>query len=96
MFNLESLLKIVVWVALSVLAVDLVLVSFILRRRLSRWLYYNHKDAAMRRFSEPVRDFLAGKIPVEDLVAILRPARRKAARDAVRDLLLESLPGDNR
>jgi len=96
LFNLESLLKIVVWVALSVLAVDLILVSFILRRRLSRWLYYNSKDAAMRRFSEPVRDFLAGKIAVEDLVAILRPARKKAARDAVRDLLLESLPGDNR
>ena len=80
MFNLENLLRIVVRVALSVLTVDLILVAFILRRRLSRWLYYNNKDAAMKRFNEPVRDFLAGKIPVEDLVAILRPARRRAAR----------------
>ena len=94
--NLESLLRIVVWVALSVLAVDLILVLFILRRRLSRWLYYNNKDAAMRRFAGPVHDFLAGKVPVEDLVATLRSGRRRAARDAIRDLLLENLPGDNR
>lgn len=94
--NIENLLRIVLWVALSVLAVDLILVMFILRRRLSRWLYFNNKDAAMKRFAEPVRDFLSGKIAIEDLVATLRSARRRAERDAIRDLLLENLPGDNR
>ncbi|HEY6249019.1 MAG TPA: HEAT repeat domain-containing protein [Candidatus Angelobacter sp.] len=96
MSNLENLLRIVIWVALSVLAVDLVLVLFILRRRLSRWLYFNKKDMAVKRFTDPVRDFLAGNVPIEDLVSVLRSGRRRAARDAIRDLLLESLAGGNR
>lgn len=96
MLNVENLLKIVIWVALSVLAIDLILVLFILRRRLSRWLYFNKKDTAARRFQEPIRDFLAGTLSVEDLVSTLRTGRRKAVRDAIRDILLESLAGANR
>ena len=96
MVNLENLLRIVIWLTLSVLAIDLVLVLFILRRRFSRWLYFNKKDLAVKRFTEPIHDFLAGKIAVEDLVSTLRVGRRKAERDAIRDLLLESLAGNNR
>lgn len=94
--NLEHLLQIVIWVTLSVLAVDLILVLFILRRRLSRWLYFNNKDTATRRFNDPIGEFLSGKVQVEELVSTLRGARRRAARDGVRDLLLERLSGANR
>lgn len=96
MLNVENLLRIVIWLTLCVLAVDVILVLFILRRRLSRWLYFNKKDMAVKRFTEPVRNFLEGKIAVEDLVSTLQIGRRKAARDAIRDLLLESLAGSNR
>jgi HEAT repeat protein len=50
----------------------------------------------MKRFQEPIRDFLAGNAGIEDLVSTLRTGRRKAARDAIRDLLLENLGGNNR
>ena len=96
LLNVEHLLRIVIWVTLSVLAIDLVLVLFILRRRLSRWFYFNKKDLTTRRFREPIQDFLAGKAPIEDLVSTLRDARGRAARDGIRDLLLENLSGNNR
>lgn len=96
MFDLENLLRIVIWVTLSVLAVDVILVLFILRRRLSRWLYFNKKDLAAKRFQAPIGDFLAGNIAIEDLVSTLRTGRGKAARDAIRDLLLDNLAGNNR
>lgn len=94
--NLEHLLRIVLWVSVTVLAIDFLLVAFILRRRLSRWLYFNKKDAAARQFSEPIQHFLAGEIAVEDLVGTLQATHNRAGRDAIRDLLLENLTGNGR
>ncbi|HLJ30614.1 MAG TPA: HEAT repeat domain-containing protein [Candidatus Angelobacter sp.] len=96
MVNLQHLLRIVIWVSLVVLTIDLLLVLFILRRRLTRWLYFKKKDAAARQFSGPIQGFLAGNIPVEDLVATLRTVRSGAGRDAIRDLLVDSLTGSGR
>lgn len=96
MLNLEHLLRIVLWVSVTVLAVDFLLVAFILRRRLSRWLYFNKKDAAARQFGEPIHRFLAGEIPVEELVETLKATHDRAGRDAIRDLLLENLAGSGR
>lgn len=96
MLNFAHLVRIVLWLSLSVLAIDLLLVAFILRRRLSRWLYFSKKDAAVKRFAEPIQHFLAGQLSADDLVATLQTASSVAERDAIRELLLDSLEGSGR
>lgn len=96
MLNLEHLLRIVLWVSFSVLLVDFLLVMFILRRRLSRWLYFKKKDAAVKEFVGPIQRFLAQHLAADDLLATLQSAPDAAERDAIRDLLLESLEGSAR
>jgi len=94
--NLEHLLKIVLWVSLCVIAIDLLLVVFILRRRWSRWLYFRKKDAVARQFAAPVHSFLVGELPPDDLVATLETLRAAPGRDAIRELLLDGLEGSQR
>jgi HEAT repeat protein len=96
MLNLEHIVKIVLWVSLTVLAIDLFLVLFILGRRLRRSLYFNKKDAATKQFSEPIHDFLTSKTPADDLIAKLQTNHSRAGRDAIRDLLVDSLDGPGR
>ena len=96
MLNLEHAVQVVLWISLIVLAVDLLLVIFILGRRLIRSLYFSRKDAATRQFTAPVQSFLAGDLPADDLVTRLQTIRHRAGRDAIRNLLVECLEGDGR
>jgi len=96
MLNLESVLKVVLWIALGVLAIDVSLVVYILRRRLSRWLYFSRKDAAARRSGGIVRQLITGELSPAGFAVRLQSRRAHAERDAVRDLLLEGLEGDGR
>lgn len=94
--NLEHLIRVVLWLAVSVLAVDFAMVLYILMRRLGRRRYYNRKDAAKERFTEPVRRFLAGELSAEELVSLLQTGRSRPARDAVQGLLMGNLTASNR
>jgi HEAT repeat protein len=86
----------VLWLAIGVLAIDFVMVLYILMRRMNRRRYFDSKDAARKRFSEPVRSFLAGGLDADRLVVALRNDRSRPARDAIQGLLLESLTDGNR
>lgn len=96
MLSVAPLLKIVLWASCGVLAIDFLLAVFILRRRATRWLYFRRKDAALKRFGAPIRTFVAGDLPADDLLGTLQTMRNLAERDAIRDLLLESLQGTGR
>jgi HEAT repeats len=96
MFNIEQLVPIVLWLALTVLAIDLVFVLFIFRRRISRRMYYEKKDATIKQFSGEIRSFLNGDVSVEDLVATLENTRSRAGQSAIQELLLGGMTSDNR
>ena len=96
MLNLNQFLRAALWISYSVLAIDFWLVLFILRRRVSRWMYFKRKDAATKRFRDEVNRLIAGERSPLDLAATLRSQRYVAERDAIRDLLLEGLVGDGR
>jgi HEAT repeats len=96
MLNLESVLKVVLWIALGVLAIDVSLVIYILRRRLSRWLYYNRKDAVAKQSGGIVRQLVTGELSPAGFAIKLQSRRAAAERDAIRDLLLDGLAGDSR
>lgn len=96
MLNLNHFLRAALWISYGVLAIDFLLVLFILRRRLSRWMYYKRKDAATKRFRDEINRLIAGERSPLDLAATLRSKRYIPERDAIRDLLLEGLAGDGR
>ena len=94
--QVENILKITLALAVGVLALDSVLVLLILRRRLGRRLYYDKKDEARRQLQDRVADFIAGHMGIERLLSLLKMRRGQAARDAIRDLLLQHLASSNR
>ena len=96
MLNLVHLLKSVLWVSLSVLGIDVLLAIFILRRRLSRWLYFKKTDAAVKQYGAQIQLFIAGDLSADDLVAILQKMHSLAERNAVRGLLLDNRQGSDR
>jgi hypothetical protein len=94
--NLTHLLKSVLWISFIVLAIDFLLAMFILRRRLSRWLYFKKTDAAVKQFGAPIHSFIAGDLSADDLIARLQTMHNVAERDAVRGLLLDNRQGSER
>jgi hypothetical protein len=92
----QHLIKIVLWLAVSVLAFDLVLVASILCRRLSRFIYFRKKDEFKRQLSGPIRQFLKGEMPVEELAGTLQSASGRAARDLIQEQLLKGVVNANR
>jgi hypothetical protein len=95
-FNIETLIPIVLWMAVTVLALDLVFVLFIFRRRISRRLYYQKKDATIKQFSGEIRSFLIGNLSVEEIVAMLRTTRSRAGHSAIQELMLSGMTSENR
>ena len=89
-------MRIVLWLAVAVLSVDIAMVFYILLRRMNRRRYFYWKDAARARFSAPVESFLAGAIRVDQLVFALQSGRSRPARDAIQGLLTGSLTDSNR
>jgi hypothetical protein len=94
--NLAPVLKSVLWVSFGVLAIDVLLATFILVRRLRRWLYFKRTDGAVKQFGAPIHSFVAGDLPADDLIAILQTMHNIAERDAVRGLLLDNRQGSER
>ncbi|HLW55114.1 MAG TPA: HEAT repeat domain-containing protein [Candidatus Angelobacter sp.] len=92
----EHLVRVVLWLAAIVLAIDLVMVLYIFLRRMARRRYFDVKDAATKKYSEPVGRFLAGEIDAEQLAPLLRNGRSRAVRDAIQGLLMGSLTESNR
>ena len=101
MFNIqhiapEHLIRIALWLAASVLAIDLAMVLYILMRRLNRRRYFDRKDAVRKRFAEPVDLFLSGALSADELAFSLKDGRSRAGRDAVQELLMAGLTEGNR
>lgn len=96
MFNIEQLIPIVLWLALTVLAIDLVFVLFIFRRRISRRWYYEKKDATIKQYSGEIRSFLNNEVSVEDLATMLEGTRSRAGHSAIQELLLGGMTSQNR
>ncbi|HLY98417.1 MAG TPA: HEAT repeat domain-containing protein [Candidatus Angelobacter sp.] len=92
----QYLVRIVLWLAASVLAIDLVLVSTVLGRRLSRFIYFQKKDEFNRRLSGPIRQFLKGEMEIAELVAMLQRISGRAARDLIQEQLLKGVVNANR
>lgn len=101
MFNIGQLttahlVQIVLWLAVGVLSVDLVMVLFILMRRWSRRHYFDRKDAARQKYSEPVDEFLAGRVTADQLVPAVKNGRSRPSRDALQEMLMGHLNESNR
>ena len=96
MLNLDRFVRFVLWISLGLLAIDFLLVISILRRRLSRWMYFNRKDAATKRFRAEIHRLVVGELSPAGLAATLPSRPSIPARVAIRDLLLEGLGGDGR
>jgi hypothetical protein len=92
----QHLIKIVLWLAAIVLAMDLVLVASILCRRLSRFIYFRKKDEFYRQLSGSIRQFLKGELQVEELAGILQRVSGRAARDFIQEQLLNGVANANR
>jgi HEAT repeat protein len=96
LFSIENLVPLVWWMAFTVMAIDVVFVLFIFRRRITRRLYYQKKDATIKQFSGEIARFLAGTEPVEELMASLGGTRGKAARNAIQEMLMGGMTRENR
>lgn len=90
MFRAQSLTVIVKWLAFGAISVDLALVIFILCRRAVRNRFYSRKDAALKRFSEIIAEYFAGKFSLERTARLLKVTGRPE-REAARTLLLASI-----
>ena len=87
---LENITLLAFWLLVVVLAVNAAFLLFILYRRMARARYYQRKDQARAQFAGSVEHFVDGSLPFEDAAARFRQARSRAAKDALRDLLLMS------
>ena len=96
MLYIEDLIVIVRWLALIVAIIDLVLVAYILLRRIARDRYYARKDAAHERFSVVVRQFGSGVSEMSHTVIALSKACTPAETAAVQELLIGSMTVENR
>lgn len=96
MFQIENLIPIVQWLALTVLAIDFVFVLFIFRRRIGRRIYYQKKDATIQEFSSLIGSFLNSGSSVDEVVAKVRGTRSTPGRNAVQEMLLGGMNAENR
>ncbi len=96
MLYIEDLIVIVRWLALIVAIIDIVLVAYILLRRIARDRYYARKDAARERFSAVVSQFGSGISEMSQTAMALSKACTPAETAAVQELLIGSMTVENR
>jgi len=94
-FLIEDLGVFVLWLIVTVLAVNGLFLCFVFYRRAARKRYFAAKDAARERYSSPAAEFLAQNISVEHACEILREARSEPEIDAVQNLLLSQVKREN-
>ncbi len=97
MIGLQDLLVTVFWLSVAVVCLDVILIAFVLFRRISRHRYYQQKDAARARFGPALRAILANS-SIHPNVAIekLGPIRGRGERDALCECLLAEIDANNR
>ena len=95
MFLIEDLTALVVWLLVTVLALNLVFLIFVFYRRAARNQYYRSKDAARERYRTVLSQFANGEITTERAAEGLRGASGAAARDAVQERLMASVDPSN-
>ena len=95
MFLIEDLTALVVWLLVTVLALNLVFLIFVFYRRAARNRYYRSKDAARERYRTVLSQFANGEITTEQAVEGLREASSAPARDAVQERLMASVDPAN-
>ena len=95
LFLIEDLGMVVLWLILTVLAINGLFLCFVFYRRASRTRYFVAKDSARERFASPISEFLLHNISVEHGSEILREARTEPEIDAVQSLLLSQVTPEN-
>jgi HEAT repeat protein len=95
LFLIEDLTQVVMYLLLTVLALNLVFLIFVFYRRAARNRYYRAKDAARERYRTVLSQFANGEITTEQAAEGLRGASGAAAQDAVLERLLASVDPAN-
>jgi len=84
---LEDVGRLVLWLVLLVMSLNLVFLFFLIRRRLIRKSFFAQKDAARERYRDPVDAFSLGQIGLEQAATALGDARSPAEREGVWEML---------
>ena len=92
---LEDVGRLVLWLILLVMSLNLVFFFFLLRRRLIRKRFFTQKDAAREHYRDPVDAFALGQIGLKQAAAVLGDARSPAAREVVSEMLFAATSADN-
>jgi hypothetical protein len=91
MILFENLTSVVLWLLATVSAVNGLFLCFLFYRRLARKRYYDIKDSARERYQPVITGFQSGQMTVEKATELLAGASVRAERDAVEELLLETI-----
>lgn len=95
LFLIEDLGIVVLWLILTIIAVNGVFLCFVFYRRAARKRYFQAKDSALDRYQSPVTEFIANNISVDHAREIFREAGSEAETDAVQHMLLSGVAPDN-
>jgi hypothetical protein len=93
--HIAHLARIVLWIGLAVLSIDIAMVAFVFYRRVARQRYYAERDRAKTRFSPITEAFIAGRLAANDAIAAVQELRSSAERDALQQLLLTGMTRTN-
>src|SRR5437660_4610550 len=95
MLLLEDVGRLVLWLTLLVVSLNLVFLFFLIYRRIVRKLYFSRKDSARERYLAPVSAFASGDLPLEQAAALLRSAKRSAEREVLYRMLFTASTAEN-
>lgn len=93
-FLIEDLAGLVLWLLATVLGINVLFLCFMFYRRVARKRYFESKDAARLRYSEPTAAFLNGQLSVEPARDIFLEATAQAEVDAVQEMLLANVTAE--
>ena len=88
---IEDVTQLLFWTLAVVLAVNVLFLFLVLRRRLRLQRYFMLKDSSREILRAPVQLLAAGQLPPEQFVALEREAKTKPGRDALHELLLAAV-----
>lgn len=95
MFRIEDLAGIVLWLTATVLGINALFFCFVFYRRVARKRYFEEKDAARARYTEPAQAFLDHQLSVDSACEIFREATARAELDALQHMLLAGVTAGN-
>ncbi len=92
----EDLTSVVLWLLATITTVNLVFLCFVFYRRMARKRYYAIKDSARERYQPVITGFTAGQLSVEKATELLAGATSLPERDAVEEMLLQTVAEGDR